>query len=274
MLKKDKKNWRVYIVAHDRIYDEMYEGDNGFNNDNYVFLNVGNKETLGNSEKYRVINQKDLDNYVSLGIWWAESEGIYNIWRSGIYKELDFIGFSQYDKEHRLRDKKFPAYRNTNITEQIDKYLRGKQKAHISLETYGTKWAYDQWTLADESQPEKVEDLSGNGVNCYEYIANDYNAFFGTNITVEDFLRRKYINLCSSFVIDVPSFEKMLGFWDHIVQSGKLMQFDKAHKYRMQGSLAERYFGFFLTLEYEKIKDLSIIHYGRKGLLERVGKSN
>lgn len=260
-----EKKWKIYIVAHNKIIDEMYMNDNGFNNDNYVFLNVGSRELLGNSEKYRCINQYDLENSVKLGKWWAESEGIYNIWRSGAYKDLDYIGFIHYDKELRLIKKRVLKYNNTNITQRINKYLVNRDHGHISFETHKIREDYNQKILADIKKPNI---LVGEGRNCYDYILDDYNRYFKTQYDIQDLLGKKEINLCSCFLIDIENFEKMMKFWDWIVSSKNLDVFDTEHKYRLQGGLAERYFGVYLMFAYKKNLDLSLIHHYNDGLKE------
>lgn len=60
MMKRRNDKWRIYIVAHKKIYDVQMEKDKKFNNKNYCFLNVGEEEALENSERYCCINQKDL----------------------------------------------------------------------------------------------------------------------------------------------------------------------------------------------------------------------
>lgn len=252
--------WKIYVVTHKKVYPALFQVDKRFNNQNYCFLNVGSFPTLENAEGYCCIAQSELPNYVGLGKYWAESEGIYNIWRSGIHKELDFIGFLHYDKELRLingwGDK-------TNITERIEKYLRNKNKAHISFECHSMKMDYEQKIMADITRP---NELAGDGRNCYDYILTDYNEYFHTAYTIKDILRHKYINLCSCFLIDINTFDKMMQFFDWIVQSHKLEVFDTEHKYRFQGGIAERYFGVFLLLEYKKFKDLSLVHQYDRGL--------
>lgn len=81
------KKWKIYVAAHKKIFPEMFENDPLFNNDNYCILNVGPNSHLENEEDYCVLDQKKLPDFIKLGPWWAESEGIYNIWKSGIYKE-------------------------------------------------------------------------------------------------------------------------------------------------------------------------------------------
>ena len=255
------KNWKIYIVGHKKIYDEMIQGDKKFNNDNYCFLNVGAAEKLDNDEKYICINQRDLPNAVMLGRQWAESEGIYNIWRSGIYNGLDYIGFLHYDKEFKLI-RRFCLGGRTNITERIEKYISGRERAHISFENHGTRWDYDQNIMMDITRPEEI---SGDGANCYHEILKDYNSYFKRNYKLEDFFGYQNINLCSCFLIDVYGFEKMMGFFDWLVKSHKLDIYDREHKHRFQGNMAERYFGMFMLFEYDKSLDLSLIHHYDRG---------
>lgn len=256
-------NWKIYIAAHKAIQDSMYANDNGFNNDNYIILNVGSADRIENQEKYTCINQRMLDGYVELGKQWAESEGIYNIWRSKIYKELNYIGFLHYDKELRLIKRNLLGKQPTNITDRIEKYLLGKTRAHISFETHSIVGDYKQKILADIEKPNV---LTGEGTNCYDYILADYNGYFGTNYSLSQLLQKKTINLCSCFLIDVAGFEKMMGFFDWVVSSRKLEKFDTEHRNRIQGGLAERYFGVFLAFEYNENKDLSLIHHWNRGL--------
>jgi hypothetical protein len=256
-----EKKWRIYIVGHKKIYEELMVGDPQFNNENYVYLNVGELEHLENSEKYNCINQRDLANYMSLGKYWAESEGIYNIWRSGRHKELEYIGFLHYDIEFRLL-KRFCLGGRTNITERIEKYISGKDKAHISFATYTPKQDYAQKMIMDPSKPEELE---GDGINCYDQIIKDYNNYFKTSYTLEDFFAHKHINLCSCFFIDTATFDKMMGFFDWLVNSHKLDIYDTKHLKRFQGNMAERYFGLFLLFEYDKLLDMSLVHQYDRG---------
>jgi hypothetical protein len=260
------KNWKIYIVAHSEVVDRMFECDKQFGNEHYCVLNVGSREKLINENKYDCIRQYELPNSVMLGKWWAESEGIYNIWRSGIYKKLDYIGFIHYDKELRLLKKHIFPWKNTNITQRINQYLNKHKDAHISLETHNIAEDYAQYILADINQPNV---LTGKGFNCYDYIINDYNEYFHANHTIDEYIKKKYINLCSCFLIDCRHFDEMMKFWDWVVQSGKLNVFDTEHKHRLQGGLAERYFGVYLVYAYDKFLDLSLVHHYNEGLKNR-----
>lgn len=250
------KKWKIYIIGHKKIHDLTVKCDRDFNNDNYTFLNVGNQDSLENQDGYSVIKQSELANSISIGKYWAESEGIYNIWRSGVYKELDYIGFIHYDVQLKL-DKKFVIGSKTNITKRINKYIDNKDRGHISFATFTPKGDFAQKIMMDENEPNT---LVGDGRNCYYEIINDYNQFFGTSHTVEEFMLFPKINLCSCFLIDTAGFEKMMGFFEWLYESHKLDKFDTEHKNRFQGGMAERYFGVFLMFEYDKMKDLNLNH--------------
>lgn len=257
-----KLKWRIYIVGHDRIYDGQMVSDKRFNNDNYCFLNVGSLDKLENSEKYCCINQKDLPNYTSIGKYWTESEGIYNIWRSGIFRELDYIGFLHYDIEFRMEKKnrmreQFYLGTSTNITSRIERYIRERERAHISFRTHDVRWDYSQRIMADVTRP---NEFVGDGRNCYHYILDDYNEYFHKSYTIDDVFKRKDINLCSCFLIDIKTFDIMMGFFDWLVRSHRMDVFDTEHQYRFQGNMAERYFGMFLLFEYDEMLDLMLIH--------------
>lgn len=250
------KKWKIYIVAHNKIHDLTVDCDPHFNNDNYCYLNVGGQDQLINGEKYSVINQRDLENATIIGKYWAESEGLYNLWRSGIYKELDYIGCIHYDFQLKLETKN-PFITKTNITDRINKYIEDKDRGHISFSTFTTKFDFGQQIMLD---PEYPNQSTGPGRNCYYTILEDYNNYFGTSYTIEDFLNRKKINLCSCFLIDTVGFDKMMGFFEYLYNSHKLDAYDTVHAYRFQGVMAERYFGLFMLFEYENMKDLSLIH--------------
>ncbi|SCY73198.1 hypothetical protein SAMN02910371_03633 [Butyrivibrio sp. INlla14] len=257
----DNKKWVIYIVSHNTLYKQMYFHDSLFGRDHFQVLNVGSssiKDSLG----LDVIDQKSLDKYLDLGKWWAESEGIYNIWRSQLWKELDYIGFIHYDLELRLDDR-VVGFPRTDITSRIEDYLADKKDIHISFETHDFEEDYNQKIMADEDQPDK---LVGDGRNCYDYILEEYNNYYGTNFTKKDLIKRKQINLCSCFMMNTDAFNNMMLFWDYIIKTGELLKFDSKHLYRFQGGMAERFFGVWMALRYSECLDLSLVHHYNDGL--------
>lgn len=124
------------------------------------------------------------------------------------YKELRYIGFLHYDIEFRLT-RRFCPWGSTNITQRIEKYICRREKAHISFATFNTAVDYAQKIMMDPARP---NELTGNGINCYDQIMADYNRYFNTNYTMSDFFAHKHINLCSCFLMDVATYDKMMAF--------------------------------------------------------------
>ncbi|WP_026653822.1 hypothetical protein [Butyrivibrio proteoclasticus] len=249
------KTWMIYIVSHKDLMDEMYSKDSLFSKENYTAFNVGAIEKLGYTCGLDEINQKKFSTFKSLGPWWAESEAIYNLWISGEWGKYDYVGFIHYDIELKLSKK--VCFNRYNISERIQKAISDKDRLHISFESYRFNEMYRQKIMADTSRPNEIV---GDGFGCYEYILRDYNEYYKTNYSIKD-LRNKSINLCSCFFVDGESFNKMMLFWDWIVNSKKLEAFDTNHKNRFQGGLAERYFGVWLMLEKLENVDFSLVHH-------------
>ena len=270
-------NWKIYIVAHKNLFPQMYENDSLFSTEHFSVLNVGANELIDNAEGFEVINQYELPNAIKQGKHWAESEGMYNLWRSGEYKSLDYIGFIHYDIELRLeplkyRGHKLPEFRKTtNITRRIEKALNrsknnilGDKKAcYLGFKVYDTWVEYGARIQADVNDPET---LVGDGYNCYDYIFDDYNEYFQTKFTKDDFIAKKRIGLCSCFLIDTYHFDEMMKFWDWVVQKGDINKLDTLHRHRLQGGLAERYFGVYLMNHYDECKEIQLIHHFNEGL--------
>jgi len=243
--------WKVFIVFHQLIYDDIYGGDGLFGKENYTFLKVGEQNCPVN---YEYIDIRYFSNYTPLGKYYAESEAIYNVYKNPeLWQDLSHIGFSQYDKPHKLKNQE-----KYNITELIINNLSPQN--HISFETYTMQTDFNQHIMMDEDRP---NELTGNGKNCYYGIIHDYNEFHGTVFCLGDIIK-KNINLCSSFLLPVKNFDNIMKFISHIIESKKLDQFDTFHQHRIQGGLLERYIGVAIILENLNLIDLTTEHYNLK----------
>ena len=90
--------WKIYIVSHGPYFEAMYQADSDYSPTNYSILHVGSNEpNYPKLVAVEVVNE--LECFSPLGKSWAESEAIYNIWKSGMFKNFKFIGFIQYDFE-------------------------------------------------------------------------------------------------------------------------------------------------------------------------------
>ena len=253
--------WHVNIVAHDRVHEAMYRSDPKWNPDHFRVINVSERP-LAMELRCPVINQLALPESRKLGREWAESEAIYNYYRNGLHADLDYVGFIHYDMELQLRGRRLSTRRRrTNITDRIDRWVVGRSHGHISFESHSPRVDYGQRILADFSQPNV---LVGVGVNCYDKIPSDYNEYFTSDVKIDDFDSRPQINLCSSFLIDTPTFARMMAFFEWVLETRDLHRLDEFRLNRLQGGLAERYFGVFMLFEYAETLDLSLVHHNLK----------
>lgn len=255
------QNWQIFIVSHKFIEPDFLLCDPGFDPKYYSVLNVGTKP-IRDELHLNVFQQEKLDNFTAIGSNWAESEAIFNVYRSKIYQDLDYVGFIQYDKQLVFKS---PLRRyltnHSGVTDAIQKKIKQGNLLHISFETHNFDVDYSQKILADFTQPNT---LVGYGLNCYDKIIDDLNEFLGSNFTLSDLSTKKLINLCSCFLVDRTTFEEMMIFFDWVVATRNLDQLDTNRNHRLQGGLAERYFGAFLSLRGPGLVDFNIPHHDLK----------
>jgi hypothetical protein len=279
------KTWKVFIHCHNVIWDEMYENDPDFTAEHYSFLKLGSHDLRYNSAKgYRIISEFDFPVYWDAPHY-AELTGMYCVYKNRLHDGLDYIGFSHYDKEHRLIGSGGSANINeleaarvqyevkqrkcdgpTNITSMIDKIVHSPYPVHVSLESHDFHKIYDQRVLMDDKKPDA---FVGEGVNCIDRILEDYNSFFQTHHTLQDIARDGFLTMCDCFVTPVGIFDKLMSFITPLMESGKLDIYDTQRLHRLQGGLLERYVAVFFALENIAKIDLSIIHQYRRKLEKR-----
>ena len=276
------KTWKVFIHCHNVIWDEMYENDPDFTNEHYSFLKLGGHDLRYNSAKgYRIIREFDFPIYLDAPHY-AELTGMYCVYKNRLHDGLDYIGFSHYDKEHRLigsggsvnideveaarlkyDGKRRKCSGSANITFMIDKIVHSPFPVHVSLESHDFQKIYDQHVLMDDKKPDA---FIGEGVNCIDRILEDYNSFFQTNYTLQDVARDGFLNMCNCFITPVRIFDKLMSFITSIIESRKLDIYDTQRLHRLQGGLLERYVAVFFALETIAKIDLSIVHQISKKL--------
>ncbi len=247
-----EKKLKIFIVYHKHIFFEHYEKDEKFSEDIYTFCKI---DRLPNAyDMQNMIDVNEFSNFVQLESQYNEYQAIYNIYKNpDIWKDLDYIGFSQYDKPHLFR-----VGGGHNVTEKILDNL--DPETHISLESYPFMVDFNQHILMDEEKPDI---LVGRGKNVYFGILEDYNAFYGTNYSLVD-LQSKNINLVSSFVLPAKTFENIMPFIANVIESGKLNKFDAERRNRVQAGFLERYMGVAIIFENLKQVDLTTEHFNQK----------
>ncbi len=286
-----QKNWTVFIMCHNVIWDDLYAHDPGFDGRHYSFMNLGRQDIKYNPHKgYKIIREQDYPIWLDLPHY-AELTGLYCIYKNRLHDGLDYIGFSHYDKEHRLigdgshrnmqelealrleaeMERRVLSGSRTNLTALIEAEIMRRRDVHISLGSHDVQKIYDQRITMDERFPDMID---GDGINCIDRILQDYNDFFGTRYTWENLRKCDYLNMCDCFVTPVRLFEKLMTFLCPIIESGRLDIFDSERKHRLQGNLLERYAAVFYALEPIEKVDLSTVHqFWRKvrpGFLKKI----
>lgn len=276
------KTWKIFIHCHNVIWDEMYEKDLDFTAEHYSFLKLGRHDFHYNPEKgYRIISEFDFPVYWDAPHY-AELTGLYCVYKNRLHEGLDYVGFSHYDKEHRLlyaggslNIKELEAarvmydaqrkkcYGPTDITSRIQKLVESPLPVHVSLENHDFHKIYNQRVLMDDTQPDV---FIGEGVNCIDRILQDYNAFFRTGHTLSDVARDGFLTMCDCFLTPVGIFNKLMSFITPIMESGRLDRYDTQRLHRLQGGLLERYVAVFFALENIAKNDLSTVHQISKKL--------
>ncbi len=278
--------WKIFIMCHNSIWDDMYSGDKDFSPQNYSFLKLGPSDLdFSKNRGYHILNEFDLPIHIR-DTHYAELTGLYAIYKNGLHCDLDFIGFSHYDKEHRLIgrsqdtnidklestrlhvEESKEANGPTDITNRIETYLQeNPEGVHISLEAHDFQKIYSQKVMMDQGDP---DGFVGDGVNCFDAILDDYNSHFGTTFTMPDVAADGYLTMCDCFVTSISIFEKLMKFLVPIIESRRLDIFDSKRQHRLQGGLLERYVAVFFALEKIKKIEMSTFHqYWRKKKVTR-----
>jgi hypothetical protein len=234
--------YKIFVVTHKNIFDFIYAQEDL---SKYKFVNISNNK-LSNSlyEKYDILDIKD-NNFIDLGKYYTESEVIYNVYKNNLYEGLSHIGFTHYDV----------GTKNLQTNKSVSNYFNQYETKHVNLQPFDFNWDFNQRILADDTQPET---LTGSGKNCYFFILEKYNEFYGTNINLENL--NGTINLCSCFILETTLFTKMMEWISWVIESKCLDKFDTLHRYRLQGGLLERFYAVWIKLNVLESKVFPVDH--------------
>jgi hypothetical protein len=237
-----KASFRIFVVHHCQLNDDYYQASML---DYLTFINVSSNPILVN-ERYKTLRLTEFRNFKPLGKWYTESEVMYNLYyNQDLYSDVDYIGFIQYDMDSSGID-----------GQTIQKLLQEEDRDLILFQPFTFRQDYNQKILMD---PERPNTLQGEGLNCYETIFADYNAYYKENHQTQNF-NEQVIGLCSAFLMRTSLFNEMMEFAVSIVESGKLDRFDTNHQYRIQGGLLERYYAAWLLLKKKHFNTISLPH--------------
>ena len=84
-----QKNWTVFIMCHNVIWDDLYAHDPGFDGRHYSFMNLGRQDIKYNPHKgYKIIREQDYPIWLDLPHY-AELTGLYCIYKNRLHDGLD-----------------------------------------------------------------------------------------------------------------------------------------------------------------------------------------
>lgn len=234
------RTYKIFVIFHDKI-DMSYFANADL--DRFCFVNVN----PANRHRYPhlpVLNLFELPQFIPLGKWYTESEVIYNVYKHPqLSSGCDFIGFIHYDIDFRPVTQPF-------LEANLNRYEL------INFQPLPLQKDFDQRILMDPAQPDT---LQGPGKNCYLTILEDFNTFYRTGYSYQQYMGSD-INLCSCFLMRQDKFKDMMRFAGSIIESGKLNAFDRQHKHRIQGGFMERYYAVWGLLKVPNALNFPLKH--------------
>ena len=92
------KRWMIYVTFFSKLYDDHYTMDSPLNLKNFTFVKVNDEyeiDIAGNNVDYNIFFEHDFKIYnpdlQKKG--YHENSVFYHIYRNGIHKDYDYIGF-------------------------------------------------------------------------------------------------------------------------------------------------------------------------------------
>lgn len=227
-------NVKLFVVFHAKIFDECYEHIPQEYLDKYfVFVAVNEnipKEYTPN--KYNVINEWDLNIYEpsfqKLG--YKENSVIFHIYMNNLHKDLDYIGFFQYDE-----------YFNKNAIEDILNNI--KPNTYLCLPLYNYIFmTHNLW----------------NEPIILDYIIRSYITYFNAPFIID--MKEKY-PLFNTYIIPTKIYNKIIpwllsdcqNFYNHFKEHEK-------YGYHLIAMIYERIMALAIGNEHMEHVTMDLIH--------------
>lgn len=225
-------NVRIYNVWHNKLFNELYDGVSDDDLANIVMFGVNEsyEKEFDANRGYNVQYEWDLAKYNPMlqQHGYCQTTAMYHIYKNGLHRGLDYIGFIQFDMKVR------PAALS-NIRQGI-----------AAADDAGKKLIFHELTLDVDEATTRIEGV----IIPYESSAlQHYNAFFGTDYTPQDIAYSGFkLPLVHTFIIPVATFEKMMEWictyidWLESIHPQYVSN-------RSQSELLETCHGMFLVIE-------------------------
>ncbi len=246
------KSWKIFVTFFKNLYDEHYTTDATWDPAKFGFVKVNDRfpiELEQNHLPYEVIVEHDFPifrpDFQENG--YCENSVIWHVYKNGIHKNYDYIGFVEYD--HVLSE---------NFTEAIQRKLDSSlEEMILTFQPYTYDQLYNQGILMNSRRPEKVDGNPDSPWNAIRVVLKDYNDYYGTVHTLQRLEAKNCFPICHSLLMPSAMFDRIMPFHTSVMESRKVEGYHR-HNWRSPAGLMERYLAVSLALE-EAPVDSSII---------------
>lgn len=237
------KTWIIFVTFFKNLYDEHYTSDQSWNPGNFSYVKVNDKFPLEighNNLPYEILVEHDFPifspHFQEKG--YCENSVIWHLYKNGIHKNYDYIGFIEYD--HVLSE---------NFSKTIQRIIDSTDNELIfSFQPFNYQQIYNQGILMNPNRRDKIEGKPDTPWNAINVILNDYNKFHNTKHTLEYLAQKDCFPICHSLLIPSTMFDRIMPFHASIMESGKVEGYHR-HNWRSPAGLMERYLAVSLALE-------------------------
>ncbi len=228
-------NWKTYVMFHKVLKEENYTCDPSFNFDNYEFIRANNLSLEYNPGFFtNITNEFDFEFYdprLQKANYFAPTV-IYHAYKNNLHKDLDYIGFIEYDIPLVLPD----CFEGNSLTDYTKSILKQNQRVIVAY-----RYAHSFEHLYNRSN------LILGGKNAVEQIFEDYNNFWGTKHEPQDFLEQNLVTQ-QSFIADRETFDKIMQFISYFIEQRLA---ERPNSWSLPATILERCFGIAILLEKE-----------------------
>lgn len=237
--------WKIFVTFFRDLFDDHYTVDRTWNPENFTFVKVNDRfpqNLSGNKLPYNILVEHDFPVFrpdlQEKG--YCEESVLWHLYRNGVHKSLDYIGFIEYD--HVLTE---------DFTQAVQRKLdEASGDLILSFQTFSFRQLYNQAVVMNPRRREKVDCKNNPDMpwNCINVSLNDYNAFFDTKYSLDRLKTKDCFPICHSLLMPSAMFDRLMAFQASVIESGKVEGYHR-HNWRSPAGLMERYLAVSLALE-------------------------
>ena len=218
--------FKIYVVFHKYIIDNCYTKDTSFDMKYYDFIKCNElfEAQYNKSLGYNILYENNFNIYnpklQDLNKPYMAISAIYHIYKNELYKNLNYIGFIEYDLSLEVDPKTINRNPHNNeiqkqknikkITEHIKNIVTENERIIIVLS------ARNRFRVFYE----EANNMLINGQNLFNIILEHFNKFYNTNHCFKDIWdANPLIGDQQSFLADKKSFETIMGFLSYLIEN-------------------------------------------------------